>query len=207
MRRRQQFLGRYLPGDGWLHRTPAGAKFAGLAVLSLVVLLVRSPGVSLTALGLVVLLGASARIPLRELVSPVRRVWLIIAFIVVFHLVFSDLWSALRVVSTILACILAGQPVKPQYYITALDSPRNALHCPPVPVRLTRRACNFSTPTWTSALPWTSTVSSSPASSSTARTRSSSSACGTTPSAVRHHVVCHTSPTVANPRQIGRAHV
>lgn len=108
MRRRQQFLGRYLPGDGWLHRTPAGAKFAGLAALSLVVLLARSPWVSLASLGLVLLLGTSARIPLRELVSPVRRVWLIVAFIVVFHLVFSDPVTALRVVSTILACVLAA---------------------------------------------------------------------------------------------------
>lgn len=108
MKRRQQFLGRYLPGDGWLHRTPPGAKFAGLAALSLVVLLARSPWASLAVLGLVLLLGVSARIPLRALVSPVRRVWLIIAFIALFHLVFSEPVTALRVVSTILACVLAA---------------------------------------------------------------------------------------------------
>lgn len=108
MRRRQQFLGRYLPGNGWLHRTPAWAKFAGLAVMSLVVLIARNPWVSLAAIAVVVVIALTARIPLREVLRPVRRVWLIIAVIIAFQLLVADPWAALRIATTILACVLAA---------------------------------------------------------------------------------------------------
>ncbi|GAA4282884.1 energy-coupling factor transporter transmembrane protein EcfT [Brevibacterium daeguense] len=108
MKKRQQFLGRYLPGSGWLHRLPTGWKLIGVAVLSLLVLVFRDPRVSTVLIAAVLAMGLSARLPIREILAPVRRIWLIVVIIIAFHVVITDAWTAYRIVSTLLVCVLAA---------------------------------------------------------------------------------------------------
>lgn len=64
-------LGAYRPGTTFLHRLPAGAKLGGLAVLSIVVVVLRGPTSALVllvlSLGLVVWSGTRPRVVLRTL--------------------------------------------------------------------------------------------------------------------------------------------
>ncbi|WP_141012832.1 energy-coupling factor transporter transmembrane component T family protein [Nocardioides sambongensis] len=73
-------LGAHQPGDTVLHRLPVGVKIVGLAVFSLVVVLVRDPwaaaGFLLVALGL----AALARVRVRTLARATRAVLLIALF-------------------------------------------------------------------------------------------------------------------------------
>jgi biotin transport system permease protein len=108
VKKRQQFLGRYLPGGGWLHRLPAGWKLIGVAALSLLVLVFRDPRVSTILIVAVLAIGLSARLPIREILAPVRRIWLIVVIIIGFHLIITDAWTAFRIVSTLLVCVLTA---------------------------------------------------------------------------------------------------
>lgn len=67
-------LGVYRPGTTLLHRLPVGAKLAGLAALSLTIVLVRDLGAAVGFFGLALLLAAVARIDLRTLVRSTRAV-------------------------------------------------------------------------------------------------------------------------------------
>jgi biotin transport system permease protein len=97
-----------VPGDSWLHRTPAWTKLAGVAALSVLVLLTRDAVVNAGLLVLVAVLALSARLPLRELLAPVLRIWLIVAGVVVIHLWLTDWLTGARIASTILVCVLAA---------------------------------------------------------------------------------------------------
>ena len=108
MKARQRFLGRRVPGDSWLHRTPAWAKLAGVAALSVLVLLTRDPVVNAGLIAVIVVLALTARLPLRELLAPVLRIWLIVAGVLVVHLWLTDWLTGARIASTIVACVLAA---------------------------------------------------------------------------------------------------
>ena len=64
----------YRPGTTVLHRLPVGVKLAGLAALSLTIVLVRDLGAAVVFFGVAVLLAAVARIDLRTLVRSTRAV-------------------------------------------------------------------------------------------------------------------------------------
>lgn len=108
MRARQRFLGRRVPGDSWLHRSPAWTKLAGVAGLSVSVLATRDAQVNAGLIVLIVAVAVSARLPLRELASPVLRVGLIIVTVFAAHLWLTDWATGLRISSTIVVCILAA---------------------------------------------------------------------------------------------------
>lgn len=108
MKVRQRFLGRRVPGDSWLHRTPAWVKLAGVAAFSLVVLLTRDVVVNAGLIGLIIVLGLTARLPVRELAAPVLRIWLIVAGVLLIHLWLTDWLTGMRIATTILACVLAA---------------------------------------------------------------------------------------------------
>lgn len=108
MRARQEFLGRRVPGDGWLHRTPAWSKVAGVATLSILVLLTRDAIVNGVLIAVVLAVGMSGRLPLRALLAPVLRLTLLIAVVVGIHLLLTDWQNGLRIASTIAVCVLAA---------------------------------------------------------------------------------------------------
>lgn len=72
--------GLYQPGTTVLHRLPVGVKLAGLAVLSLAIVAVRSMPAAFGFLAVALLLALVARLPLAQLVRSTRSV-LILAVI------------------------------------------------------------------------------------------------------------------------------
>lgn len=108
MRQRQQFLGRMVPDDGWMHRLRPGWKLGGVAALSVVVLLFRDAGVNAVLLAVVLLAAVTARVPLRSALAPLLRIWFVFAAVALIHLVLTDWETGLRVASTIAVCLLAA---------------------------------------------------------------------------------------------------
>lgn len=69
--------GLYQPGSTVLHRLPVGAKVAGLAVLSLSIVVVRSLPAAGVFLAVTLLLAVAAQVPLRSLWRATRTVLVI----------------------------------------------------------------------------------------------------------------------------------
>lgn len=74
-------VGVYQPGTTLLHRLPVGVKLAGLAALSLSIVLVRSMPASFVFLAVALLVALLARVRLGTLVRAARGVLLIAAFV------------------------------------------------------------------------------------------------------------------------------
>lgn len=70
-------VGVYQPGASFLHRLPVGAKLGGLAVLSLMIVLVRDARAAVVFLGVALALAALGRVGLRMLARTTRAVLLI----------------------------------------------------------------------------------------------------------------------------------
>ncbi|GAA1455468.1 energy-coupling factor transporter transmembrane component T family protein [Nesterenkonia lacusekhoensis] len=109
LRPRDQVFGRTAVGDGFLHRTPAWAKVAVLAAVTVTVLFLRSPTVSLGVAVGVLALGATAGVPASRMLRLLRRIWLLLAAVLAAQLVFNDLAGAGEVLSRIIACLLGAQ--------------------------------------------------------------------------------------------------
>ncbi|GAB3841865.1 energy-coupling factor transporter transmembrane component T family protein [Nesterenkonia populi] len=109
IRPRDQVFGQRAPGHGFLHRTPAGTKVAALAGIAVVVMVLRSPAVSAGVMAAVILLAATARVPLGMLLVLLRRVWLLVAAVLVAQLIFNDAATAVEVITRVLAGVLAAQ--------------------------------------------------------------------------------------------------
>jgi biotin transport system permease protein len=74
-------VGLYRPGDTVLHRLPVGAKLLGLAVISVSIVALRGPIVSVAFLGIAVVLALIGRLDLRATARALRAV-LVIAVVV-----------------------------------------------------------------------------------------------------------------------------
>lgn len=70
-------VGVYQPGTTVLHRLPVGPKLAGLAVLSIAIVVVRDDRAAVVFLAIALGLGLAARVGLRMLVRTTRAVLLI----------------------------------------------------------------------------------------------------------------------------------
>ncbi|SEH01379.1 biotin transport system permease protein [Nonomuraea solani] len=101
--------GAYVPGSSWLHRLPAGAKLAGLAVACTGLVLLRSPLALAGAAVVVAGLYAWSRVGLAATwaqIKPVR--WFAVALFGM-QLIFADLQGALATtLRVVLAVALAG---------------------------------------------------------------------------------------------------
>ncbi len=101
-------IGLYRPGSTVLHRLPAGAKLAALAVGTSVLVAVRSPAAVAVAAGVLVVLLAVARVPPRvaaQQVWPLR--WFVVA-LVPFQWWAGGWRAVVVVVGTMLAAVLAA---------------------------------------------------------------------------------------------------
>ncbi|QCW51564.1 energy-coupling factor transporter transmembrane protein EcfT [Nocardioides dongxiaopingii] len=67
-------VGLHQPGDTVLHRLPAGAKLAGLSVISIGTVVAHAPAVTVSVFVLAVLLACLGRVPLVSLVRSLRLV-------------------------------------------------------------------------------------------------------------------------------------
>lgn len=109
IRPRDQVFGQRAPGSGFLHRAPAAAKVAGLAAVAVLVMVMRDPLVSLAVMGGVLLLARAARVPLEMLLVLLRRVWVLVAALLLAQVIFNDLPTAAEVITRVLAGVLAAQ--------------------------------------------------------------------------------------------------
>ncbi|MVT26605.1 energy-coupling factor transporter transmembrane protein EcfT [Nesterenkonia alkaliphila] len=106
---REQVLGRRAPGNGFLHRSPAGLKVAMLALFTALVLVAREPVVSAGGVVLVLLTALAAQVPLRMLLALLRRLWLLLVVLAALQLLLNDPLTGAEVLSRILATLLAAQ--------------------------------------------------------------------------------------------------
>ncbi|MCG7421673.1 energy-coupling factor transporter transmembrane protein EcfT [Micrococcus porci] len=106
-------LSLHVPGDSPLHRCPAGAKVAALAVWALVVTL--APVSALTAGASVVvgvgayLLGFGLRRGVRLLAADLRGLWVFYAVLFAAQWLFTDLPTAALTTARVLGLVLAAQ--------------------------------------------------------------------------------------------------
>ncbi|KRF06309.1 hypothetical protein ASH00_08675 [Arthrobacter sp. Soil782] len=109
MRGHASLLGAYVERRSILHAVPLWAKFLPVAVLSVAVLALSSLEATLAGLGLVVLAYlVGARLGLRELLQPLRKMWLLIVVLGAFQWFSAGLLPAFLVVGNIVTCVLAA---------------------------------------------------------------------------------------------------
>ncbi|WP_166985381.1 energy-coupling factor transporter transmembrane component T family protein [Canibacter zhoujuaniae] len=106
MAKRGYFLGRYWPNSGWLHNTPAGVKVSALILFSAIAAFVRSPQVIWALICFTLILGLSAKLPLRELVRPLQQIWLLILVFGVIQLLLASVASFFSVIGVMILCVL-----------------------------------------------------------------------------------------------------
>ncbi|WAL40150.1 energy-coupling factor transporter transmembrane protein EcfT [Brevibacterium sp. BRM-1] len=108
MRRRQQFLGGYVPGTSWLHRTPALVKLAAVCAVGICAVAVRAPWLSLGLAVAAVLAGLSAGLPLRRILEPAARLWPLLLLLLGLNAWLTGPEQAARTLSTIIVCVLTA---------------------------------------------------------------------------------------------------
>ena len=101
-------LGVYQPGGSPLHRLPVGVKLAGLAALSLAIVLVRSMPASLVFLAAALLLALVGRVSLRTLLRAARGVLLVALVVAGFQWWLSGYAKAVETLVDLLALALAA---------------------------------------------------------------------------------------------------
>ena len=108
MRRQSRFFGTYVPTGGWLHRTRVLLKLGAVAAISIVVLALRNPVVDACVFAVLLACGLTSRLRLGQVLSPLRAIWIFVALIIAFHLIFSDAANALVMVSKLIVCVQAA---------------------------------------------------------------------------------------------------
>ncbi len=102
----------YRPGDGWLHRAPASAKLAGLALGAILVMtFTTSVAAALVVLITACTLHLSAGLGITALGRDVWRLRWIIVFLMVSLIVFTSLPTAIVNTARVIALLLAASAV------------------------------------------------------------------------------------------------
>ncbi|MCQ1953426.1 energy-coupling factor transporter transmembrane component T [Arthrobacter sp. zg-Y238] len=101
-------LGAYRPGTSEVHAAPLGVKAGVLVVLSVAVLVLRSPVVLAVATVLVLAAYACARL-LREVWVPLKLMWPVLVLLGVFQWWASGVLAALLVTGSIAVCVVAAR--------------------------------------------------------------------------------------------------
>lgn len=84
-------------------------KFIALTVVTVIVMLTRHPLVNVGVLVSLTVLGLTARLSVAQLLGPIKRMWLILALLVVANVLFSDWWNAAVIVTIMITCVVAAQ--------------------------------------------------------------------------------------------------
>jgi biotin transport system permease protein len=104
-------LGLYQHGTGPLHRLPAGAKLAGLALLAVVVVVARGPVAALGLLGVALVATAVARVHVRSLVRSLLPVLVTAALVAGYQWWQRGPAVAVEVAADLLTLVLAAGAV------------------------------------------------------------------------------------------------
>lgn len=104
-------LGLYHPGTSWLHRTPPGAKAGALAALGICVVVASGPAWAIGTLAAVVLLAATARLPLRTTTRGLLPVLVTAALIGGYQCWQRDYGVAVEVAADLVTVVLAATAV------------------------------------------------------------------------------------------------
>jgi biotin transport system permease protein len=104
-------LGLYRHGTSPMHRLPAGAKLAGLAVLGVAVVVARGPVASVALLAVAVLASAAGRVPLRSVVRSLLPVLVTTALVAGFQWWQRGPAVAVEVAADILSLVVAAGAV------------------------------------------------------------------------------------------------
>lgn len=104
-------IGLYRPGSSWLHRLPAGTKLLGLVLVSIASVLSTTELRTGSALVVVVVAYASARIPVREALRLLRPMLFLAVPLAVFHTIVSSWQAAFCLVGTLLGLVMVANLV------------------------------------------------------------------------------------------------
>ena len=104
-------IGLYHPGHSPLHRATAGAKVAGLLVLSLALFWIPSTIVVFASVPLAFAIYLSTGVPFRSLMAQLRGPAILLAVIFAFHLVFGTVAEGLLTVARFATLILLASAV------------------------------------------------------------------------------------------------
>ena len=100
----------YHPGASFLHRTPAGLKLAGFALLALALFFLPAAWGTVGVLLLLPVFGyALAGLPARLLLTDLRRLLMLLVFLVVTQLIFLDLITAATNTARVISIVLLAQ--------------------------------------------------------------------------------------------------
>lgn len=100
----------YHPGASLLHRTPAGIKLAGFALLALALFFLPVAWGSVGGLLVLPVFGyALAGLPARLLLTDLRRLLMLLVFLVVTQLIFLDLITAATNTARVISIVLLAQ--------------------------------------------------------------------------------------------------
>ncbi len=108
IRRRPQLFGTVSRQRGWLHRVPTGWKLAAIAVIGLVALIFRDPIINWSVFAVLVLVGFSARLPLRRFALTWAYAAVLVIIVMVLQFFFGTLQAGLAVAGTVFACVQAA---------------------------------------------------------------------------------------------------
>ncbi|OYO18346.1 cobalt transporter [Enemella dayhoffiae] len=106
---RVELFGLYLPGRSLLHRIPVAGKFALVFAASLLGLLLRQWPVSVGALAGCVALLLGCRLGVRRCLALPAAVWVMVALLVAYQLVWGTWRDAALVVANLLLCVYAAR--------------------------------------------------------------------------------------------------
>lgn len=101
----------YVPTGSVVHRLPAGVKLAALVAGCVALVLVRRPWQVAVALGVLAVLYAVARLPLRLLLAQLRPLLLLVAVLLAFQWVVVGWQRAVVIVGGLLAAVLLASLV------------------------------------------------------------------------------------------------
>lgn len=104
-------LGLYRPGTSLLHRLPAGAKLAGLAVAGAASVLVDTPLQTAVLVASALALCSLGRVPVRVLLAMVRQLLWVLVPLAVFQVLFIGWARTVVLVGVILALVLVANLV------------------------------------------------------------------------------------------------
>ncbi|MGA4668184.1 energy-coupling factor transporter transmembrane component T family protein [Propionibacteriaceae bacterium Y1923] len=111
MKAHHQLFGLYTPTGSWVHRMPAGAKFAILTLTTLPVVLLRNPWLSVGLVTLAVAMLVASRIPLRRSLGVRPLFWVVVAVVVAYPLLFGRPVDALVTGANIVGAFYLGRVI------------------------------------------------------------------------------------------------
>ncbi|MCX5496882.1 energy-coupling factor transporter transmembrane protein EcfT [Kaistia dalseonensis] len=104
-------IGLYQPGHSALHRLPAGAKLAGLLVVSLALFLIPSTALALLSVPVAFAVYLSTGAPFRRLIAELRGPAVLLLIIFAFHAIFGSIADGVLTVARFATLILLASAI------------------------------------------------------------------------------------------------